>query len=86
MRSLIHCKGGYDMKVARFIKEYAGCINGMSKGTENPDYYGARIRKTIANYERGLLGLAETMRELSRVLDDITEEKTGDCLSYFMTN
>lgn len=68
------------MKIARFIKEYAGCINHMSIGTENPDYYGARIRKILAYYERGQLGLTDTMRELSRVMDDISEEKTGSCI------
>ena len=78
MRSLIHYKGGYDMKNAncpRFMVEFAGYVNKQCAGLASWDYYGARIRKTVASLEKGLISIDDAMRELVQISGDIRAEK-----------
>lgn len=57
------------------ILDFAGYVNGLTKGLENWDYYGARIRQAVKRFERGYACEGETMKELCAVLMDIENEK-----------
>ncbi len=57
------------------ILDFAGYVNGLTKGLENWDYYGARIRQAVKRFERGYTWEGETMKELCAILMDIENEK-----------
>ena len=57
------------------VFDFAGYVNGLTKGLDNWDYYGARIRQAVKRFERGYTGKVEAMNELCDILMDIENEK-----------
>lgn len=62
------------------VFDFAGYVNGLTKGLENWDYYGARIRQAVKRFECGYTGKVEAMKELCDILMDIETEKRYLCL------